>query len=59
MEACQKLQKNGDLAKLHATNLTECQDTMANLVHTVVTLAFVFTAVLAIHFVYVVYSYWQ
>ena len=44
-KACDDIQKRGELSNMHATTIDECQETVKNIVHTIVTLIFVFLAI--------------
>ena len=58
-KACDDIQKKGELKNLNAANLEECHETIKNIVHTMVTLIFIFFAVVQLHFWSVVYTHWK
>ena len=53
------MKAKGDLAKIGANNITECQETIKNIVHTFVCFTFIIMLFIQVHFFAVVYTHWK
>ena len=58
-QACDDINRKGELQNIHAANLEECHETIKNIIHTTITLMLILGAVLNIHFYSVAYTHWK
>ena len=58
-QACDDINKRGELKNIHATNIDECRETIRNMIHTFITVMMILNAVLSIHYMSVVYTFWK
>ena len=59
IQACDDINRKGELANIHATSLEECHESIENMIHTVLTVMFIAYGLLQIHFLLVVYTHWK
>ena len=58
-QACDDINKKGELGNIHASNLAECHETIMNMIHTSMVIFFILLGILNVHFFSVVYTHWR
>ena len=58
-QACDDINRKGELNSIHASNLDECHETIKNVIHATLAILYIMTGILYIHFFSVVYSHWK
>ena len=58
-QACDDLNKKGQLSNINAKDLDECHETIKNIIHSFLCLAFIILALIQMHFIAVVYTHWK
>ena len=58
-QACDDLNRKGELKNIHANSMQECHATMQNIIHTAITIMFILFAIFNIHLYAVLYTHYK